>query len=247
MDPKRTVSEGEELSSSNPSKKQRRANWTSREIWMLLEEVKLERECIMCPQTNETSNKKKAVTWQKIADRLTATCGVDIRTAQNVREKWGFLKSDAQSRRHKQKTLGGGAVKESEYDNMILEIIGEDSALIDGINAEPLVLLAKNNAPVHEENIPQPQEDIPLTPSFTERVLDLEHDVSQISKGKKNEKKSVLQYPFAESSLMEEFLKSEIERNKSIVELNKLKAEKLKLEIERLKGNQSNLDTCQYT
>ncbi|XP_025091605.1 uncharacterized protein LOC112562532 isoform X3 [Pomacea canaliculata] len=198
MDPKRTVSEGEELSSSNPSKKQRRANWTSREIWMLLEEVKLERECIMCPQTNETSNKKKAVTWQKIADRLTATCGVDIRTAQNVREKWGFLKSDAQSRRHKQKTLGGGAVKESEYDNMILEIIGEDSALIDGINvegtetfilqtkmncsAEPLVLLAKNNAPVHEENIPQPQEDIPLTPSFTERVLDLEHDVSQISK-----------------------------------------------------------------
>lgn len=65
--------------------------------------------------------------------------------------------------------------------------------------------------------------------------------------GKKSEKKSVLQYPFAESSLMEEFLKSEIERNKSIVELNKLKAEKLKLEIERLKGNQSNLDTCQYT
>lgn len=98
--------------------------------------MKLERECLLTPRSNENNGKKKAETWQKIADRLTATCGVDRRTAQNVREKWGFLKSDAQSRRHKQKTLGGGAVKESEYDNMILEIIGEDSALIDGINGE---------------------------------------------------------------------------------------------------------------
>ncbi|XP_025091472.1 uncharacterized protein LOC112562426 [Pomacea canaliculata] len=117
-----------------PYKRPRKANWSNKEIWMLLEEVRLEKECLMSSLGNEITNRKKAAVWQRIADKLAASCSTEHRSLVSVREKWGTLKSEAQRRRDKRKSTESGAVKYCEYDNVIFEILGEGSNLTDGID-----------------------------------------------------------------------------------------------------------------
>lgn len=88
---------------------------------------------------NEITNRKKAAVWQRIADKLAASCSTEHRSLVSVREKWGTLKSEAQRRRDKRKSTESGAVKYCEYDNVIFEILGEGSNLTDGIDGEYLL------------------------------------------------------------------------------------------------------------
>ncbi|PVD35544.1 hypothetical protein C0Q70_02507 [Pomacea canaliculata] len=136
-----------------PSKKQRKANWTNKEIWILLEEVRLEKEYLMSSLTNEITNKKKSAIWQRIADKIAASCGVEHRSLVSVREKWGTLKSEAQRRRDKRKATGGGAVKECEYDNTIFDILGEGSNIADGIDDIPSTSATEKSVELVEEEV----------------------------------------------------------------------------------------------
>lgn len=61
---------------------------------------------------------------------MSAVCGVEARTAQNVREKQGALKSGKQLRRDIRRATGGSVVIDGKYYSFIFDIMGEDFAFV---------------------------------------------------------------------------------------------------------------------
>ncbi|XP_025083455.1 uncharacterized protein LOC112557677 [Pomacea canaliculata] len=185
----------------------------------------------MSSLTNEITNKKKSAIWQRIADKIAASCGVEHRSLVSVREKWGTLKSEAQRRRDKRKATGGGAVKECEYDNTIFDILGEGSNIADGIDGGIDMFSLRttpscsdmpsetvtSDSPTCVRTDQLSQEDIPST-SATEKSVELvEEEVADSSLGMASKeanrgKRKLLRKAAFGGPLVDDYLKSEIKK-----------------------------------
>ena len=81
------------------------------------------------------TNQKKAKVWGNITTALNAT-GTVPRTVDNVKKKWLELKRNGvafSSARKRPKTGGGPPPEEPWYVEYVLDIVGEKSAILAGI------------------------------------------------------------------------------------------------------------------
>ena len=118
-------------------KRPRKANFTDTEVRVLLEEINLEHHILFMANTQAVTNKVKADAWRKITDKISA-CGVAVRSPQEVKDKWRALKGAVLNKQRQQgKTGGGPEEKPLPYEDLILNIIGENSNLYTGIDGKP--------------------------------------------------------------------------------------------------------------
>jgi len=117
--------------------KTRKINYSREEIVRLLEEMCVEKDILMSSfSMNRSTKKKKDATWCKIAASVSAI-GIAVRTAKEIKEKWFDVKKDFLKRHRNEKGTGGGPeVPTKPYDGLIMEIIGEKSATVEGIDGE---------------------------------------------------------------------------------------------------------------
>ena len=117
-------------------KRPRKANFTDTEVRVLLEEINLEHHVLFMANTQAVTNKVKADAWRKITDKISA-CGVAVRSPQEVKDKWRALKGAVLNKQRQQgKTGGGTEEKPLSYEDLILNIIGENSNLYTGIDGK---------------------------------------------------------------------------------------------------------------
>ncbi|PVD22586.1 hypothetical protein C0Q70_18404 [Pomacea canaliculata] len=168
--------------------------------------------------------KCRGAIWATVAQKVTAVGGVEVRTAQNVREKWGALKSESQRRRDNQRATGGGAVKSGEYDSIIYDILGEDTTLTTGVDVEDTDLIVRTASAVNPDISP------PLTPLNVVISVDVSEPKGKNRQGLKKT---------ASQSLEAEYFRSHIHRNnfavekyKSDIELNNIRIEVLKKQLQ---------------
>ena len=117
-------------------KRPRKANFTDTEVRVLLEEINLEHHILFMANTQAVTNKVKTDAWRKITDKISA-CGVAVRSPQEVKDKWRALKGAVLNKQRQQgKTGGGPEEKPLPYEDLILNIIGENSNLYTGIDGK---------------------------------------------------------------------------------------------------------------
>ena len=117
-------------------KRPRKANFTDTEVRVLLEEINLEHHVLFMANTQAVTNKVKTDAWRKITDTISA-CGVAVRSPQEVKDKWRALKGVVLNKQRQQgKTGGGPEEKPLPYEDLILNIIGENSNLYTGIDGK---------------------------------------------------------------------------------------------------------------
>ena len=75
------------------AKRERKPNYTHEEISVLLEEVATNKVVIQSALTGEVTNQLKGQQWQDIAGKV-SNCGVCLRTADQVREKFSDIKKE---------------------------------------------------------------------------------------------------------------------------------------------------------
>ena len=69
-----------------------------------------------------------------VQNRVNA-CGVAYRTVDELKEKWGGLKRGVKDRIRDQKVTGGGKpLPPPDFEEVVVRIIGEDSAIFDGLD-----------------------------------------------------------------------------------------------------------------
>ena len=121
-------------------KRARKANFSSLETSVLLEEYAAEKDLLQCSFSTEVTNKKKRAAWEVIQNRVNA-CGVAYRTVEELKEKWGGLKRGVKDRIRDQKVTGGGKpLPTADFEEVVVRIIGEDSAIFDGLDGESRLL-----------------------------------------------------------------------------------------------------------
>ena len=117
-------------------KRPRKANFTDTEVRVLLEEINLEHHILFMANTQAVTNKVKTDAWRKITDKISA-CGVAVRSPQEVKDKWRALKGAVLNKQRQQgKTGGGPEEKALPYEDLIWNIIGENSNLYTGIDGK---------------------------------------------------------------------------------------------------------------
>ena len=100
---------------------------------MLLEEVATNKVVIQSALTGEVTNQLKGQQWQDIAVKV-SNCGVCLRTADQVREKFSDIKKEFFIREKRRRGTGGGPpVQEKPVDELLTFIIGKESALFSGL------------------------------------------------------------------------------------------------------------------
>ena len=72
-------------------KRARKANFSSLETSVLLEEYAAEKDLLQSSFSTEVTNKQKRAAWDVVQNRVNA-CGVAYRTVDELKEKWGGLK-----------------------------------------------------------------------------------------------------------------------------------------------------------
>ena len=75
------------------AKRARKLNYTHEEISVLLEEVATSKVVIQSALTGEVTSQLKGQQWQDIAVKV-SNCGVCLRTADQVREKFSDIKKE---------------------------------------------------------------------------------------------------------------------------------------------------------
>ena len=116
-------------------KKSRKSNFSETQLRTLVSMYAENKQLLLSKQSSTVTNDKKAAVWQKIADAVNATSNVR-RTVENCRKKWFDVKAKAikfANDRKRPKTGGGPPPEEPWFVTYVLDIIGEESALIDGI------------------------------------------------------------------------------------------------------------------
>jgi hypothetical protein len=114
------------------TKRIRKPNFSHVELQTLLEEISLESTLLFSSHSQTMTQKKKEI-WQKIADSVNS-CGVALRTPTDCKDKWKGLKGAVLNRqRDTRKTGGGPTPPPVPFEDLILSIIGRNTALITGI------------------------------------------------------------------------------------------------------------------
>ena len=114
-------------------KRARKPNYTDLEISTLLEEIMMERATLFSSFNTTVTIKMKNEKWDRITSAVNA-CGVALRARQDLRDKWKSLKSDVIAKDKKSVKTGGGPPDPSlPFEEVIRQIIGQDSNLFEGV------------------------------------------------------------------------------------------------------------------
>ena len=114
------------------NKRKRKANFSSREVWVLLEQIKQHGPVIFSKLTNNVTNHQKQQLWANISTVVT-NVGHELRSSNECREKWQKIQCDVLARRKSRSKTGGEPVKAKEYDEFVMDILGEDTPRVAGL------------------------------------------------------------------------------------------------------------------
>ena len=151
---------GGALSANRKTKQVRKPRHTHEEITVLPEQVATNKVIIQSTLNSEVTNQQKGQLLQDIA-RKGSNCGVCVRTPDQVCEKLSDMKKDffrggkktkkkrkkqkktekkkkeknnkTTTTRNKQTKWGTGAVQDKPFDELLMFIVGKDSALFSGL------------------------------------------------------------------------------------------------------------------
>ncbi|KAK7089438.1 uncharacterized protein [Littorina saxatilis] len=125
-----------EISAEESAKRARNANFSQAEVAVLLEEVALEKETINCSFNSHMTLQKKDRVWRAIQMRVNA-CGVANRSIKQLKAKLGTMKMDVRAKkRHGRGTGGGKPLPKPDFEEVVAEIIGKDSATFNGLEVD---------------------------------------------------------------------------------------------------------------
>ena len=115
----------------------RKANFSSEEVDILVEEVGKRKEVLFTKFSAVVTNQRKKMEWQEIADRMNVVSR-QVRDQKDVKKKWQDLSSSSKKkescrRREMNKTGGGEADYESvsTTEQKVIAVIGEEA--VEGI------------------------------------------------------------------------------------------------------------------
>jgi hypothetical protein len=120
------------------SSRQRTSNFTEGEVRCLLELVKERAQSLFSKLNNTLTVKTKQKLWEEITNRVNAR-GTTHRPIQKIKKKWSDLRLTAIRLRGKLKNppTGGGPLPDIPWwHDMVLDILGEESCLLEGIKGK---------------------------------------------------------------------------------------------------------------
>jgi hypothetical protein len=112
------------------TKRKRKANFTATEVALLTEMTEPHLPLLSSKFTNSVTNEKKKVVWANICQAINAQ-GVDIRTCDDIKEKWQALQKNAKAAAAEEKRnilKTGGGQGHSHHDPITDKIIAMYSA-----------------------------------------------------------------------------------------------------------------------
>ena len=117
-------------------KRLRKANFSQNEIISLLQAVYDNKDTLLCQFSNEKTRKTKNDVWESIASTVSSV-GVAFRSVTECRDKWKAMKSETLKRIADGKKTGGGRpAVAGPYEELVLKIIGEESAVVEGLQGK---------------------------------------------------------------------------------------------------------------
>nr|XP_022319969.1 nuclear apoptosis-inducing factor 1-like isoform X2 [Crassostrea virginica] len=230
-------------------KKERKMNFTAREVEILVEEVEKNKTVLFAPHKDVNTNNKKNQCWNEIRC-LINSIGIQERTSAEIVKKWRDIssqakKKEAQFRREQVKTGGGPPplpVNTNDIDQKIVAIIGktavegiEGGLDTDDTNVEEVWLSGSPSmtskseqaaVPVHVPSS-SPCPALPVTPSSTARQSPDTSNSKQLQATKtrnalKRKRTAEDVYELQCQVLEQELEKNKIEMEKSRLQINLL-------------------------
>ena len=122
-------------SASDSVKRERKGNFSDAELSCLVENYAQHAAILQCKLTNAVTNKRKKEIWDGIATEVNAR-GADRRTVSELKKKWAEMKSASLRilyERRNPKTGGGKKMPEPWFLTYVLDVLGDDTVLVDGI------------------------------------------------------------------------------------------------------------------
>ncbi|KAK7485592.1 hypothetical protein BaRGS_00023167 [Batillaria attramentaria] len=120
------------------TKRARKANFSTEEIRVLLEEMQMEYATLCSSLSVTITRDSETEIWQRIIEKVNS-CGVSLRTTHEVEEKWRALKGSVLNKKREEKKTGepgeGPAPAPVPLEDILL-IIGEKSNLFSGVTGE---------------------------------------------------------------------------------------------------------------
>ena len=127
-----------EAASATPTKRERKNNFSDTELNVLFNKYAASGSLLMGKFSATLTHKRKNGIWTDIAEAVSA-CGFALRSSLDVRKKWsdikrGCIKVAADIKRPK--TGGGPAVPPPWYFETVMDIVGDGSAIVSGIDGK---------------------------------------------------------------------------------------------------------------
>jgi len=120
------------------SEKKKSANFSASEVEMLVEEVAVHRRVLFGKFGSGISNAMKIETWKRIAEKINAGNGGEVRLVEGVKKKWydmaSKMKKKESMRRSEMKATGGGTMNfvMTTEEEKVVEILGNEA--VEGIS-----------------------------------------------------------------------------------------------------------------
>ena len=169
------------------SEKKKSANFSASEVEMLVEEVAVHRRVLFGKFGSGISNAMKIETWKRIAEKINAGNGGEVRLVEGVKKKWYDMASKTKKesmRRSEMKATGGGTMNivMTTEEEKVVEILGNEA--VEGISGGVEVGFEL----VKEEG--NQQSDETLAEVITAEVVDQPMPSTSTDGGKKPVKKA---------------------------------------------------------
>ena len=123
---------------SQPSaKRERKANFSDVEVRVLLDVYRQHQVRLNAKFSNVITHRLKTALWLEVATALSA-CGHSTRLVSDVRKKWTDLNSaalKAWDEANRPKTGGGPKVEPPWFTEMVLDVLGDDTTLVNGFTS----------------------------------------------------------------------------------------------------------------
>jgi hypothetical protein len=219
----------------------RKKNFTHDEVIILITKYKENKSALESKFNTFTTNKIKQQIWEEITEAVNAK-GVVLREAKDVRKKWSDLKIQETEDFPKSVSTGGGPKEDiGPYSSLVLDILGEDSPCLIGVEGGGV----ESGVSVKETPTP-PLEDCPPSPGPSHQPVQSPTPEPAITGSGSGSEPQLLPPPSKRLKrpregkedldiLRHELISVEIEKVKE--EILKIRAEKEKIDLEKYKLN----------